>query len=114
MTSLQQLVAALVGLANSIIPLMLAIAVIVFIWGIINFLWHPDKPDLRSQMKTFMIMGVISIAVILSIWSLASLLKNTLFPSAPCPIGIPGCGGTSSTALPTYSSGPTQSGTPLN
>lgn len=92
MTSLQQLVNALIGLVNSVIPLLLGLAVIVFIWGVIRFLWKSDNPDERKNMKNFLFMGIIAITVILSIWGLSTMLKNSLFPSAPCPVGVSGCG----------------------
>lgn len=92
MTDLQQLINALIGLVNSVIPLLLGLAVVVFIWGVIRFLAKSDNPDERKNMKNFLVMGIIAITVILSIWGLSTLLKNSLFPSAPCPVGISGCG----------------------
>jgi hypothetical protein len=99
--SIQSLVNALVGLANSIIPLLLAVAVIVFIAGVIRYLAKgADNPQERQNIKSFLIWSVIAFAVMISIWSIALLLKNTLFPSAPCPAGTSGCttAGTSNTS----------------
>lgn len=107
MTSFQQLVNSLVGLANSIVPLLLAVAVIVFIWGIIRYLWlRPDSPQERKNMQNFLIMGIIAITVIISIWGIATMLKNSLFPSAPCPVGVSGCGTTPSNNSTLISGGP--------
>ncbi len=106
MTSLQQLINSLIKLANGIIPLLLAVAVIVFIGGIIRYLAHADSPEERKNMQHFLIMGIIAITVILSIWGIATMLKNSLFPSAPCPVGVAGCGSAANSNSNLVSGGP--------
>jgi hypothetical protein len=63
---------------DSLIPLIFAIATIMFIWGIIKyFVLGGDQEEKREQGKQFMIWGIIAFAVMLSIWGLVSILTNT-------------------------------------
>jgi Type IV secretion system pilin len=63
---------------NSIIPLMFALAVVFFIYGVIQFviLGAGDETK-RTQGRQHMIWGVIALAVMLGVWSLAGIIGGT-------------------------------------
>jgi hypothetical protein len=63
---------------NSIIPLIFAIAVVMFVWGAVKFfIIDSDEEAKRAQGKQFMIWGIIAIAVMLSVWALVGILQTT-------------------------------------
>jgi hypothetical protein len=66
----------LTGLVNSVIPFLLAIAVVVFIWGVIKYMIQ-SSPEDKAAGRSYIIWGIIGIAVILSIFGLVRLLQNT-------------------------------------
>lgn len=73
---------------NSIIPLMFALAVAFFIWGIVQFviLGAGDETK-RTQGREHMIWGVIALTVMLSVWTLVSIVGGTFFKGSS---GLPG------------------------
>ena len=63
---------------NSVIPLIFALATVMFIWGAVNFfIINADEEAKRAQGKQFMIWGIIALAVMLSVWGLVGILSST-------------------------------------
>lgn len=63
---------------KSIIPLIFSIAVVMFIWGAVNFfIINADEEAKRAQGRQFMIWGIIALTVMLSVWGLVGILGNT-------------------------------------
>lgn len=84
-------------ISNSIIPLIFAIAGIMFIWGVVNFfIINADEEAKRAQGKQFMIWGIIALAVMMSVWSLVGIfgatfgLDTSVLPKV-CPSSAPSC-----------------------
>ncbi|MFZ2150214.1 MAG: hypothetical protein WAV15_03580 [Minisyncoccia bacterium] len=63
---------------NSVIPLIFAIAVVMFIWGAVKFfIINSDEEAQREQGKQFMIWGIIALTVMTAVWGLVGLLGET-------------------------------------
>jgi hypothetical protein len=62
------------GLMNQVVPLLIGLAVIAFMWGVVMYLFGKDKDGAKS----FMLWGIIAIAVMVSIWGLVGILRSTL------------------------------------
>lgn len=60
---------------NLIIPLMLAVAVIVFIYGVIRYILGQGEIE-RSKAVNRIVWSVVAITAILAVWGLARLLIN--------------------------------------
>jgi hypothetical protein len=84
---------------NSIIPLIFAIAIVMFIWGAVKFfIINANEEAQREQGKQFMIWGIIALTVMMTVWALISFLSSTfglgdakLLPQV-CPPGDTKCG----------------------
>jgi hypothetical protein len=66
---------ALIGTVNRIIPLLLGIAVLVFIWGVIKYVLAASDVE-RGKAVSRIVWSVVSLAAILAVWGLARLLIN--------------------------------------
>lgn len=63
---------------DSIIPLIFALAIAMFVWGVVKFfIINVDEEAKRAEGKQFMIWGIIALAVMLSVWGLVGVLKTT-------------------------------------
>jgi hypothetical protein len=63
---------------NSIIPLMFALAIAYFIWGVVQFLiLGAGEEAKRTQGKQHMIWGIVALAVMLGVWSLVGILGGS-------------------------------------
>lgn len=65
-------------IGNSVIPFLFAIATVTFIWGVVKFfIIGAEEEAKREQGKQFMLWGIVSLAVMISMWGLVSLLTNS-------------------------------------
>lgn len=63
---------------DSVIPLIFTVAVLMFVWGTINFfIINADEEAKRAQGKQFMVWGIIALAVMVSVWGLVAILGAT-------------------------------------
>lgn len=72
-------------LIKSIIPFLMALAVVGFIYGIIQYFLNPDNEEKRKKGKTYIIWGLIGLFVIVSMWGLVSVLSDTFGIKAVIP-----------------------------
>lgn len=64
-------------IANSVIPLIFALAVVIFIWGVVQYVINTDEEAKRAKGRQFMIWGIIALTVMVSVWGLVAILRNT-------------------------------------
>ncbi len=65
------------GIINAVIPILLAIAVIAFFWGLVMYLLSGEVAEKKSQGIQIMMMGLIAIFVMVSIWGIIRVLQST-------------------------------------
>lgn len=64
-------------LSKSIIPLILGFAMVLFIWGVVQYVINTDDETKKKKGKQFMIWGIVALAVMTSVWGLVRILGNT-------------------------------------
>ena len=64
-------------ISSSVIPLIFALAVVVFIWGVVQYLMGAEEEDKRAKGRQFMIWGIIALTVMVSVWGLVQIVGNT-------------------------------------
>ena len=65
------------GVINAIIPIILALAVLAFFWGLMTYLFSGDSGDKKSEGINKMVMGIVVIFVMVSIWGIIRVLQQT-------------------------------------
>lgn len=63
-------------LLNSIVPVLIALAVVYFVWGVISYV-IADEEEAKSKGRDRIIYGVIGLVVIVGVWGLVNVLRNT-------------------------------------
>lgn len=72
------LTAKLTNIGNTIITILISLAVIWIIWNVIRYLIiGGDDPEKRKTAGGAIIYGIVGLFVILSIWGLVKILTNT-------------------------------------
>lgn len=66
------------SLMNSAIPLIFGLAFLYFIWGLVKYVYAGGDEKARKEGTNMIIWGVVIIFVMLSVWGLVNVLKNTL------------------------------------
>ena len=64
-------------LTEAIVPILVTLAIIGFIWGIIEYYLNPDNEEKRKKGKSFILWGLISLFVIVSMWGIVGLFVTT-------------------------------------
>jgi len=61
---------------SPIIALMFAVAMIFFIYGVVEFIGAADKEEARTKGKQHMVWGIIGIFIMVSVWGIMNILNN--------------------------------------
>lgn len=69
----------------AIIPLIFALALAVFLWGVMKFIATSD-PAKRKEGKNFIIGGLIGLFVMTSLWGIIKIVGNTLGTGSAVPV----------------------------
>lgn len=77
LTNLNTAIRSLIGTVNLLIPFFVALAVLVFIYGLIKYVLSAGDAAARVEARGYIIYGVIGIAVMLSVFGLVNLVRNT-------------------------------------
>jgi hypothetical protein len=64
------------NIINFLIPLAIAAGVLYFIWGVVQYITAKDEESQGAARKT-MISGIIGLFVIVAMWGLVSVIRNT-------------------------------------
>lgn len=76
----QWIVNLFVGIITQyIIPLLTAIALLVFIWGLARFILNAGDETKVSEGKQLMFWGIIALTVMISVWGIVGLFYQDIF-----------------------------------
>ena len=75
--NLSALVSNIRGLINSILPVLLALAVHYFFWGLITYIRAAGDPKKADEGKSIMIWGIVALFVMVSIFGILNWLITT-------------------------------------
>ncbi|MEK7509404.1 MAG: hypothetical protein AAB605_01690 [Patescibacteria group bacterium] len=70
---------------NSLIYLFITLAIVVFFWGLIQYLWESGSEAKASGLQT-MLWGIVAIFVMVSIWGIIRLLQSTFRVTSTEPV----------------------------
>ncbi|MFA6536349.1 MAG: hypothetical protein WC250_00855 [Candidatus Paceibacterota bacterium] len=83
------LLALISKILNAIVPVLIAFAVVYFLYGVFSYVFTDDE-EKKEKAKEVMIYGVIGIFVMVSVWGLVNILAGTLNLNQQAPTsGIP-------------------------
>ncbi len=63
-------------LINRIIPFIIALTILVFLWGVFRFVTASD-PDKRKEAQGYILWGIVGLFVMVSVWGLVNILVRT-------------------------------------
>lgn len=63
---------------NPLIGFMFAVAIIVFLFGLFEFLSHTDSQEARKKGKLHMLYGIIGIFIMMSVFTIMRIILNTI------------------------------------
>ena len=63
---------------NPLILLLFALAIVYFLYGVLEFLMNQDNEEKKTAGKSHMLWGVIGIVIMLGVWSILNMILGTL------------------------------------
>jgi hypothetical protein len=63
-------------LITQLIPIVIALALLVFIWGLVKFIASSGDETAKAEGKSRMVWGIIALFVIVAVWGLVGLLAD--------------------------------------
>ncbi len=64
------------GIISTLIPIVVALGILFFIWGLVQFIFASGDEAAKDEGKRKMIWGVVALFVIVSVWGLVALLNQ--------------------------------------
>ena len=64
-------------IGQSVVPLLFSLAIVMFIWGVIQYVINDSDEGKKEKGRNFMIWGIIALTVMVSIWGLVSIIGST-------------------------------------
>ncbi len=99
MNDLFDVIVKIQGLLNSIIPVLVSLGIIYFVWGVVMYVIADDEEAKKSG-KDRIVFGIIGLAVIVSLWGLVNIVVETFVPGgSSAPVLTPLTGSEASCSL---------------
>ena|SRR3989338_1292395 len=76
-TNVQAVLVQIQGVLNIVIPVLITIGIIYFIWNVVTYMLSGDA-EKREESRDHIIYSLIGLFVILAVWGLVSIIANTL------------------------------------
>ncbi len=76
------------ALINAALPIIISLAVVWFVYNVFRYMIASEEED-KGKAKEQMIWGIVSIAVMVSVWGLVGILTNTFGTAGGNAIPVP-------------------------
>jgi predicted membrane protein len=74
------------NLIRSAIPIVMALALLYFFWGLARYILAADSDDAKAQGRNIMIWGIVALFVMASVWGLVNVLQSSFgINNSPAP-----------------------------
>lgn len=75
--SIESSITRVEAILNSIIPLLMIVATVVFLWGVIMYITSAGKEEKTEEGRRLIIYGLIGLFVMVAVWGLVQVLVTT-------------------------------------
>src|SRR5690606_30841410 len=86
----KKLIGMVGGIVQALIPIVIGLGVLVFLWGVLKYVLNSSDAG-KAEGRTFMLWGIIALFVMVSVWGLVNILRDSLElnPNTPTAPAIP-------------------------
>ncbi|MEK7107790.1 MAG: hypothetical protein AAB814_01285 [Patescibacteria group bacterium] len=68
------LLEAVMAVAKNLIPILIGIGLVVFLWGVVRYITAGPDETKRTEARNLMVWGIIGLFVMVGVWGLVSLI----------------------------------------
>lgn len=87
MDILLDLFARIAGIMRAILAILFYLGTVIFLWGVVKYIFSSD-PEKLSEARTFIIYGIITLFVMVSVWGIVRIFVWSFFGPTP-ELGFP-------------------------
>lgn len=69
----------IITLINTVISVIIALAVLGFMWGVVKILFNPENEIVKKEGRSFMLYGLVTLFVMTSVWGLVNIFEESFF-----------------------------------
>lgn len=91
---LKTIIGNIIGLVNYAIPVLIAVALAIFLWGVVRFVYKTGDAHGKEADKEIFVWGLIALFVLVSVWGLVGLMCTSFFDNPSCSAPAISSGGT--------------------
>jgi len=78
LSNITRLISAIQNIVNTLLPILVTIALLVFFWGLIQYIRSANDPEAANNGKSIMIAGIIALFVMVSVWGIVGFIGRAL------------------------------------
>ncbi len=71
-------IANFAAVVTALLPIMLALAVLVFFWGLVKYIANASDEAAKESGKTLMIWGMVALFVMVALWGIIGYVQESL------------------------------------
>lgn len=75
-TTIQGMICKLNDILSALIPFLIALGILYFVWGVITYVISDDE-EAKTKGRDRMVYGIIGLVVIIGVWALVRIVRNT-------------------------------------
>jgi hypothetical protein len=64
-------------MSRFIVPVMFLLAIVIFVWGVVQYVINTNDEAKKKSGRSFMIWGIVSLSVMVSVWGLVAIVGRT-------------------------------------
>ena len=76
LTGIQVVICKIGDILNTVIPILIVLGVVYFVWGVITYVIQSDE-EAKKAGRNRIIFGIIGLVVIVGMWGLVNIVTNT-------------------------------------
>ena len=76
-TDVSSLVTKIITIVNTVLPAIMALAALVFVWGVAQYVMAAGNEEARKTGKDKIVYGLIGLFVLVSFWGILSIITTT-------------------------------------
>lgn len=81
-TSFKGFVCTVLGIIDSLVPVLMGLTLIVFLWGLAKFILAGGDEKKIESGRTLMLWGIIALFIMVSVWGIVNILYGSFFPGS--------------------------------
>ncbi len=75
----QDTLTRIIGFLNKIIPFLVLIGTVIFLWGVVRYITAGGDEDQVKEARNLMFWGVVFLAVMIGVWGLVNIVLTFIF-----------------------------------